>query len=130
MISATSQAAAINLEACMRSNSDPPSRVKTSEPPLFPDVMREKNSGVERATRKLSKVLLLIYTAGNDKEQGARCRAANHCRGRRGHFVPADVSRAQEVESLVKATVEKFGRLDSTLLLEVRYPQTLKLSNP
>jgi NAD(P)-dependent dehydrogenase (short-subunit alcohol dehydrogenase family) len=71
------------------------------------------SSGLGEATalrfaREGARVVIAARRVGQSEGVVARIRDA----GGEAHFVPADVSRAADVQRLVAATLEKFGRLD------------------
>lgn len=71
------------------------------------------NAGIGAATAlKFAEEGARVVIAARRVEQGADVARRIIAAGGEAHFVPVDVSRASEVESLVKATVDKFGRLD------------------
>lgn len=53
-----------------------------------------------------------VAVAGRNPERGAAVVEAIEAVGAEASFVPADVSRASEVETIVSTVVERFGRLD------------------
>jgi NAD(P)-dependent dehydrogenase (short-subunit alcohol dehydrogenase family) len=53
-----------------------------------------------------------VVVAGRREEQGEKTVELIRAAGQDGLFVKTDVSKAAEVEALVQAAVEKFGRLD------------------
>lgn len=54
----------------------------------------------------------VVVVAVRDRAAASAVREAIEARGRRGLGCMADVSRRQEVEQIVRATVESFGRID------------------
>ena len=53
-----------------------------------------------------------VVIAARRADQSAKVVERIKALGGEAHFVPADVSRAADVEALVKAAIQKFGRLD------------------
>ncbi len=53
-----------------------------------------------------------VVVAGRDAERGAHALRTIQDAGGTAEFIPTDVSRGDHVERLVRATVERFGRLD------------------
>jgi NAD(P)-dependent dehydrogenase (short-subunit alcohol dehydrogenase family) len=71
------------------------------------------NAGIGEATAlKFAQEGARVVIAARRVEQGADVARRIIAAGGEAHFVQADVSRASEVERMVEATVEKFGRLD------------------
>jgi NAD(P)-dependent dehydrogenase (short-subunit alcohol dehydrogenase family) len=66
----------------------------------------------EAAALRFSQEGAKVVIAARRVEQGAAVVQRNIALGGEAHFVPADVSRAADVEGMVKAVVERFGRLD------------------
>ena len=64
------------------------------------------------AARALARRGAAVVIAARDEERGREALRALHEAGATAEFVAADVSRADDVERLVKTTVERFGRLD------------------
>jgi NAD(P)-dependent dehydrogenase (short-subunit alcohol dehydrogenase family) len=70
-------------------------------------------SGIGRETAVLfAKAGAKVVVAGRRDREGEETIDLVRTAGGDGHFVKTDVSRAAEVEALVRKTVEKFGRLD------------------
>lgn len=70
-------------------------------------------SGIGRETAILfAKEGAKVVVAGRRESEGRETVDLIHTAGGNGLFVKTDVTKAPEVEALVKATVEKFGRLD------------------
>src|SRR5579864_3141045 len=70
-------------------------------------------SGIGRDTAVLfAKSGAKVVVAGRREAEGKETIALVHSAGGDGFFVKTDVSHAAEVETLVRKTVEKFGRLD------------------
>jgi NAD(P)-dependent dehydrogenase (short-subunit alcohol dehydrogenase family) len=71
------------------------------------------SSGLGRATAlAFAREGAAVVIASRGAERGEAARRELEALGARAEFVRADVSRAAEVEALVKRTVERFGRLD------------------
>ena len=71
------------------------------------------SSGLGEATAlKFAREGAKVVIAARRAEQGAQVVQKIAASGGEAYFVQADVSRATDVERMVKATVEKFGRLD------------------
>jgi NAD(P)-dependent dehydrogenase (short-subunit alcohol dehydrogenase family) len=72
-------------------------------------------SGIGRDTAILfAKQGAKVVVAGRREAEGNDVVSAVRAAGGDGIFVKTDVSKAADVESLVKKTVEKFGRVDTT----------------
>ncbi len=70
-------------------------------------------SGIGRDTAVLfAKAGAKVVVAGRRESEGKETMDLVRAAGGEGLFVKTDVSRAAEVEALVRKTVEKFGRLD------------------
>lgn len=70
-------------------------------------------SGIGRETAVLfAKSGAKVVVAGRREPEGQQTVELIRAAGGEGLFVKADVSRASEVDALVKKTVERFGRLD------------------
>jgi NAD(P)-dependent dehydrogenase (short-subunit alcohol dehydrogenase family) len=70
-------------------------------------------SGIGRDTAVLfAKAGVKVVVAGRRRQEGEETVELIRAAGGDGLFVKADVSKASEVEALVQAAVEKFGRLD------------------
>lgn len=70
-------------------------------------------SGIGRETAVLfAKAGAKVVVAGRREQEGRETVELIHAAGRDGLFVKTDVSKAVEVDALVKKTAEKFGRLD------------------
>jgi NAD(P)-dependent dehydrogenase (short-subunit alcohol dehydrogenase family) len=70
-------------------------------------------SGIGRETAVLfAKAGVKVVVAGRREVEGKETMELVRAAGGEGLFVKTDVSRAGEVEALVRKTVEKFGRLD------------------
>jgi NAD(P)-dependent dehydrogenase (short-subunit alcohol dehydrogenase family) len=70
------------------------------------------SSGIGRATALLFARQGAKVVIGDISEQGSAVVAAIKETGGDGLFVQTDVTRSDQVRALIKATVEKFGRLD------------------
>jgi len=71
------------------------------------------SSGLGEATAiKFAEQGAKVVLAARRAEQSAQVVKRITEMGGEAHFVPADVSRAADVEALLKSTVDKFGRLD------------------
>lgn len=71
------------------------------------------SSGLGAATAlKFAREGARVVVAARRVEQGTQVARQIAALGGEAHFVQADVSRAQDVERMVRAAVEKFGRLD------------------
>jgi NAD(P)-dependent dehydrogenase (short-subunit alcohol dehydrogenase family) len=71
------------------------------------------SSGIGRATAlAFAREGARVVIAGRGRERGEAALRELEESGAEALFVPADVSRADEVEALVRETVERFGRLD------------------
>ncbi|GAB2563511.1 SDR family oxidoreductase [Dyella jejuensis] len=71
------------------------------------------SSGIGEATAlRFAEEGAKVVIAARRAEQSARVVQRIIALGGEAHFVQADVSRAADVESMIKATLERFGRLD------------------
>src|SRR5262245_19952302 len=71
------------------------------------------NSGIGRATAILfAQTGAKVVIAARRAEEGAATVAEIEKNGGEAMFVPTDVSRAADVEALVRTTVAKYGRVD------------------
>src|SRR3954468_8582467 len=71
-------------------------------------------SGIGRETAVLfAKAGAKVVVAGRREAEGKETIGLVRAAGGEGLFVKADVSKAADVESLVRKTVEKFGRIDT-----------------
>lgn len=71
------------------------------------------SSGIGRDTAVLfAKAGVKVVVAGRREPEGQKTIDLVRAAGSEGLFVKTDVSRASEVEALVQAVVQKFGRLD------------------
>lgn len=71
------------------------------------------SSGIGRATAlAFAREGASVVIACRGRERGEATLAELHALGAHAELVLADVSRAEEVEALVRRTVERFGRLD------------------
>ena len=71
------------------------------------------SSGLGEATAlKFAEEGARVIIAARRVDQSTQVLKRIHALGAEGHFIPTDVSRAADVERLVRATVERFGRLD------------------
>ncbi len=70
-------------------------------------------SGIGRASAlALAEAGAKVVVSGRRREQGEETVRQITSAGGEAHFIAADVTRAEEVERLVAATVQRFGRLD------------------
>ena len=71
------------------------------------------SSGIGRATALgFAREGASVVIAGRGLERGEEVRRELEALGASAEFVPTDVSRGEQVERLVRRTVERFGRLD------------------
>lgn len=70
-------------------------------------------AGIGEATaRAFARSGAKVAVAGRDQDRGEKIVAALQKGGAESMFVPADVSKSDQVEAMIEQTLERFGRLD------------------